>query len=114
MLRHVAAWLSEYYSGFNVFQYLTLRGILAAGVAPYVQTAAGVLMPVAKVISAPLTFKGVPLIFDELGAYDGIDRATNIWWRNDTILCGEEVHRLMREIWEKGTDGGPHLVRLVK
>jgi phospho-N-acetylmuramoyl-pentapeptide-transferase len=30
MLRHVAAWLSEYYSGFNVFQYLTLRAILAA------------------------------------------------------------------------------------
>ncbi len=30
MLRHVAAWLAEYYSGFNVFQYLTLRAILAA------------------------------------------------------------------------------------
>jgi phospho-N-acetylmuramoyl-pentapeptide-transferase len=30
MLRHVAAWLSEYYSGFHVFQYLTLRAILAA------------------------------------------------------------------------------------
>ncbi len=30
MLRHVAAWLTEYYSGFNVFQYLTLRAILAA------------------------------------------------------------------------------------
>jgi phospho-N-acetylmuramoyl-pentapeptide-transferase len=30
MLRHVAAWLSEYYSGFNVFGYLTLRAILAA------------------------------------------------------------------------------------
>jgi phospho-N-acetylmuramoyl-pentapeptide-transferase len=30
MLRHVAAWLSEYYSGFNVFGYLTLRSILAA------------------------------------------------------------------------------------
>jgi len=30
MLRHVAAWLAEYYSGFNVFGYLTLRAILAA------------------------------------------------------------------------------------
>jgi phospho-N-acetylmuramoyl-pentapeptide-transferase len=30
MLRHVMAWLSEYYSGFHVFQYLTLRAILAA------------------------------------------------------------------------------------
>jgi phospho-N-acetylmuramoyl-pentapeptide-transferase len=30
MLRHVAAWLAEYYSGFNVFSYLTLRSILAA------------------------------------------------------------------------------------
>ena len=30
MLRHVAAWLSEYFSGFHVFQYLTLRAILAA------------------------------------------------------------------------------------
>jgi phospho-N-acetylmuramoyl-pentapeptide-transferase len=30
MLRHVTAWLSEYYSGFHVFQYLTLRAILAA------------------------------------------------------------------------------------
>jgi phospho-N-acetylmuramoyl-pentapeptide-transferase len=30
MLRHVAAWLSQYYSGFNVFGYLTLRSILAA------------------------------------------------------------------------------------
>jgi phospho-N-acetylmuramoyl-pentapeptide-transferase len=30
MLRHVAAWLSEHYSGFHVFQYLTLRAILAA------------------------------------------------------------------------------------
>jgi len=30
MLRHVTAWLAEYHSGFNVFQYLTLRAILAA------------------------------------------------------------------------------------
>ncbi len=30
MLRHVAAWLAEYFSGFHVFQYLTLRAILAA------------------------------------------------------------------------------------
>ena len=30
MLRHVAAWLTEYYSGFHVFAYLTLRAILAA------------------------------------------------------------------------------------
>ena len=30
MLRHVAGWLAEYYSGFHVFQYLTLRAILAA------------------------------------------------------------------------------------
>jgi phospho-N-acetylmuramoyl-pentapeptide-transferase len=30
MLRHVAAWLAEHYSGFNVFGYLTLRAILAA------------------------------------------------------------------------------------
>jgi phospho-N-acetylmuramoyl-pentapeptide-transferase len=30
MLRHVAAWLAHYYSGFNVFGYLTLRSILAA------------------------------------------------------------------------------------
>jgi phospho-N-acetylmuramoyl-pentapeptide-transferase len=30
MLRHVAAWLSDYFSGFHVFQYLTLRAILAA------------------------------------------------------------------------------------
>ncbi|MBK7902858.1 MAG: phospho-N-acetylmuramoyl-pentapeptide-transferase [Proteobacteria bacterium] len=30
MLRHVAAWLAEDYSGFHVFQYLTLRAILAA------------------------------------------------------------------------------------
>ena len=30
MLRHVAAWLSDYYSGFHVFQYLTLRAILSA------------------------------------------------------------------------------------
>ena len=30
MLRHVAAWLSQYYSAFNVFGYLTLRSILAA------------------------------------------------------------------------------------
>jgi phospho-N-acetylmuramoyl-pentapeptide-transferase len=30
MLRHVADWLSQYYSGFNVFGYLTLRSILAA------------------------------------------------------------------------------------
>jgi phospho-N-acetylmuramoyl-pentapeptide-transferase len=30
MLRHVTAWLAEYHSGFHVFQYLTLRAILAA------------------------------------------------------------------------------------
>ncbi len=30
MLRHVAGWLADYYSGFHVFQYLTLRAILAA------------------------------------------------------------------------------------
>jgi phospho-N-acetylmuramoyl-pentapeptide-transferase len=30
MLRHVAAWLAQYHSGFNVFGYLTLRAILAA------------------------------------------------------------------------------------
>ncbi len=30
MLRHVAAWFAQYYSGFNVFGYLTLRAILAA------------------------------------------------------------------------------------
>ncbi len=30
MLRHVAAWLAQYYSGFHVFGYLTLRAILAA------------------------------------------------------------------------------------
>jgi phospho-N-acetylmuramoyl-pentapeptide-transferase len=30
MLRHVAAWLAQFYSGFNVFGYLTLRAILAA------------------------------------------------------------------------------------
>ncbi len=30
MLRHVAAWLAEYYSVFHVFGYLTLRAILAA------------------------------------------------------------------------------------
>jgi phospho-N-acetylmuramoyl-pentapeptide-transferase len=30
MLRHVASWLAQYYSGFNVFGYLTLRAILAA------------------------------------------------------------------------------------
>jgi phospho-N-acetylmuramoyl-pentapeptide-transferase len=30
MLRYVADWLTQYYSGFNVFSYLTLRAILAA------------------------------------------------------------------------------------
>jgi phospho-N-acetylmuramoyl-pentapeptide-transferase len=30
MLRHVAAWLAQYHSVFNVFSYLTLRSILAA------------------------------------------------------------------------------------
>jgi phospho-N-acetylmuramoyl-pentapeptide-transferase len=30
MLRYVADWLTHYYSGFNVFSYLTLRAILAA------------------------------------------------------------------------------------
>jgi len=30
MLRYLAAWLTEFYSGFNVFNYLTLRAILAA------------------------------------------------------------------------------------
>jgi phospho-N-acetylmuramoyl-pentapeptide-transferase len=30
MLRHLTAWLAEYYSAFNVFGYLTLRAILAA------------------------------------------------------------------------------------
>jgi phospho-N-acetylmuramoyl-pentapeptide-transferase len=30
MLRHVAEWLTEYYSGFRVFNYLTFRAILAA------------------------------------------------------------------------------------
>jgi phospho-N-acetylmuramoyl-pentapeptide-transferase len=30
MLRYLAQWLTEYYSGFNVFSYLTLRAILAA------------------------------------------------------------------------------------
>ncbi|MGB5102465.1 MAG: phospho-N-acetylmuramoyl-pentapeptide-transferase [Steroidobacteraceae bacterium] len=30
MLRYLAQWLTEYYSGFNVFGYLTLRAILAA------------------------------------------------------------------------------------
>ena len=30
MLRHVAEWLAQYYSGFRVFNYLTLRSILAA------------------------------------------------------------------------------------
>jgi len=30
MLRYVAEWLTQYYSGFNVFSYLTLRAILAA------------------------------------------------------------------------------------
>ena len=30
MLRYLADWLTQYYSGFNVFSYLTLRAILAA------------------------------------------------------------------------------------
>jgi phospho-N-acetylmuramoyl-pentapeptide-transferase len=30
MLRHVAEWLTQFYSGFNAFSYLTLRAILAA------------------------------------------------------------------------------------
>ena len=30
MLRHVAEWLTQYYSGFRVFNYLTFRAILAA------------------------------------------------------------------------------------
>ena len=30
MLRHVAEWLTQYYSAFNVFSYLTMRAILAA------------------------------------------------------------------------------------
>jgi len=30
MLRYVADWLTQYYTGFNVFSYLTLRAILAA------------------------------------------------------------------------------------
>jgi phospho-N-acetylmuramoyl-pentapeptide-transferase len=30
MLQHVAEWLTQFYSGFNVFSYLTLRAILAA------------------------------------------------------------------------------------
>ena len=30
MLRHVAEWLTQYYSGFNAFSYLTLRAIFAA------------------------------------------------------------------------------------
>ncbi len=30
MLRHVAEWLTQFYSGFNVFSYLTLRAIFAA------------------------------------------------------------------------------------
>jgi len=30
MLRHVADWLTQYYSAFNVFSYLTMRAILAA------------------------------------------------------------------------------------
>ncbi len=30
MLRYVAEWLTQYYSGFNAFSYLTLRAILAA------------------------------------------------------------------------------------
>src|SRR5512137_2477595 len=30
MLRYVADWLTHYYTGFNVFSYLTLRAILAA------------------------------------------------------------------------------------
>jgi phospho-N-acetylmuramoyl-pentapeptide-transferase len=30
MLRYLAEWLTQYYSGFNVFSYLTLRAILAA------------------------------------------------------------------------------------
>ncbi|HQR47768.1 MAG: phospho-N-acetylmuramoyl-pentapeptide-transferase [Steroidobacteraceae bacterium] len=30
MLRHVAEWLAQYYSGFRVFNYLTFRAILAA------------------------------------------------------------------------------------
>jgi phospho-N-acetylmuramoyl-pentapeptide-transferase len=30
MLRYVTEWLTQYYSGFNAFSYLTLRAILAA------------------------------------------------------------------------------------
>lgn len=62
--------------------------------------------------AAPLTYKGVPLVFDgdipwmiadtPLGAY-GINRATNAWWntpaRPDDIVVGPVVMEEMQRQW---------------
>jgi phospho-N-acetylmuramoyl-pentapeptide-transferase len=44
MLRYLADWLTQYYSGFNVFSYLTLRAILAALTALLISFLVGPLM----------------------------------------------------------------------
>jgi phospho-N-acetylmuramoyl-pentapeptide-transferase len=44
MLLWLAEFLAQYESGFNVFQYLTLRGILAAGTALAISLLVGPVM----------------------------------------------------------------------
>lgn len=83
-----------------------LRGILAAGVAPYVSTVAGVLMPVRKIYTGGLV--GIIAEAPRLIAFTGIDRSDNRWWRNappmpDTILVGPEVYREFEKVWRECT-----------
>lgn len=84
-----------------------LQAILAAGVAPYVSTTAGVLMPVKRIATQ------APGAGAYVGAYEGIDRATYFYWRPDVILTGEEVHKVLESVWREATRGGPALGRLL-
>lgn len=97
-----------------------LKAILAAGVAPYVSTAAGVLMPVKRVT----TWRGLQGIVADapaMGAYSGIERATYAYWRSEGIQPGEEVllqaiedanAAVLESVWHEATRGEPYIVRL--
>lgn len=55
-----------------------LQAILAAGVAPYVVTTAGALVPVRQIQTLDNTI---------LLAYYGIDRSVSAWWRSGPLAA---------------------------
>lgn len=71
-----------------------LQGILAAGVAPYVSTAAEVLMPVKQIVSPPVV--GLDDAF--LKAFEENLRYTWHQYRPDFILCGAATWRMINGI----------------